>query len=111
MTSLNNKIFKLIWDKHIYKVNNWSTRAMKARDVLHHATLVNNNITLKTIQLCMLGFSAQSLQVHMLERPKVKHSNKAREAYERNPSAPTLSGWINHRDWIKYCEGLNNMTL
>ena len=62
MTSLNNKNFKLI-RTNIYKVNNWSTRATKAWDVLHHATLVNNNLTLKTIQMCVLGFSAQSLQV------------------------------------------------
>ena len=84
---------------------------MKAWDVLHHATLVNNNLTLKTIQMCILGFSAQSLQVRVLERPKVKHSIKAKEAYERNPSAPTLSGWINRTDWVKYCEGQNNMTF
>ena len=58
---------------------------MKARDVLYHATQVNNNITLKPIQLCVLGFSAQSLQVCVLERPKVKHSNKAGEAYEQTP--------------------------
>ena len=34
----------------------------------------------------MLGFSAQSLQVPVLEWPKVKHSNKAREAYEQTPA-------------------------
>ena len=38
-------------------------RAMKAWDVLHHATPISNNITLKPIQMCVLGFSAQSLQV------------------------------------------------
>ena len=84
---------------------------MEAWDVLHHETQINNNITLKTIQMCVLGFSAQSLQVCVQERLKVKHSNKAREAYERNPSTPTLSGWINRRDWIRYYEGPNNMTL
>ena len=36
---------------------------MKAWDVLHHETLTSNNITLKAIQMCVLGFSAQSLQV------------------------------------------------
>ena len=97
MTSLNNKDFKLIRDKYRYKVNNWSIRAMKAWDVLHHETLVNNNITLKTIQSCVLEFSAQSLQVHVLEWPKAKHSIKAREAYERNSSSATLPGWVNHK--------------
>ena len=56
---------------------------MKAWDVLHHETQVNNNRTLKPIQLYVLGFSAQTLQVHMLEWPMVKHSNKAGGAYER----------------------------
>ena len=59
---------------------------MEAWDVLHHETQINNDITLKTIQMCMLGFSAQSLQVCVQERLKVKHSNKAREAYERTPA-------------------------
>ena len=63
---------------------------MKARDVLHHETLISNNITLKAIQMCTLGFSAQSLQVtrageayklntqtrlekHMSETPALQH--------------------------------------
>ena len=95
---------------------------MKSRDVLHHLTLINYNITLKTIQMCVLGFSAQSLQVHVLEWPKVKHSNKAREAYEQNPSAPTLPGWVKRRagssvvkDWTTWlyneiCAMLNSCT-
>ena len=121
MTSLNNKMSK--WFKtNMYKVNNWSTRAMKAWDVLHHATWVNNNLTLKTIQMCMLWFSAQSLQVRVLERPKVNTQTRLENHMSETPALQhylvgltieTGSGIV--KDWTTWlyngiCAMLNSCT-
>ena len=57
---------------------------MKAQDVLHHETLVNNNVTLKTIHTRVGIFSPITTGLHA-GVAKGKHSNKAREAYERTP--------------------------
>ena len=55
---------------------------MKAWDVLHHATLVDYNITLKTIHIACWDFQPNHYRSACQSDQRLG-SNKAREAYEQ----------------------------
>ena len=65
MTSLNNKDFKLIRTNTDTKLMIQATRAMKARDVLHHVAQVSHIITLKPTQMCVWIFSPITISPHV----------------------------------------------